>query len=64
MKQVTREEYARFVNERNLFDHPTDGHRLSVMQWLNKEKKVLAQATYERVVPGEKVTVSYYIEEN
>ena len=65
MRVATREEYVRKVNaDPNLEDHVTEGHKSCAIQWLNAERKVVAQAFYERLVEGEPVFRTYYIEEN
>lgn len=63
MKTVTRETYSALVSK-NLdewTDHPTEGYELSVMQWLDKEGKVAAQAIYHKPAPGSIVNPIYQI---
>jgi hypothetical protein len=61
MKVVTREEYVRKVNaDPDLSDVITEGHKVCAVQW-TKEGRVVAQAFYERLVEGEPVSRTYYI---
>ena len=49
MKDVSRKEYVEFLKaHKELIDRPTEGYNISVMQHLNADKKVLAQAIYNK----------------
>lgn len=63
MKKVGREEYAQYLHDHALRDHVTEGHTMTVIQWLDDEWRVAAQTIYSRPVdaPGVPVTVTYEV---
>ena len=65
MRTVNRKEFKEFVDSNpDLVSHPTEGHQISVMQYLSADsQKVRAQAVYSRLVEGYQAVVTYYIED-
>ena len=48
VKTVSRDEFMMEVNDNKWIDHPVLGHEISVMQWLDGEGRVRAQAVYQK----------------
>ena len=62
MKVVTRDEFVEHVNKhRDWRTNPVEASTMSVMQYINKAGKVVAQAIYRQPPKGERVRPEYQI---
>ena len=61
IKPVSRDEFAAAILQHKEWkDHLTEGFRISVIQYLDSDDQVKAQAIYQGGSPGP-VSISYYL---